>query len=237
MSLSCLGIIPARGGSKGIPGKNVRLLAGRPLIVYTFDAAKGSQRLTRTILTTDSPEIADIARLVGVEVPLLRPTELAKDDTPTLAVIRHALDWLASTEAYFPDVVVILQPTAPLRRAKHIDEAVEMLLLSEADSVVSVTPVPGHYNPHWQFRIEDDVLRVFTGESLTQIIPRRQDLPTTYTRNGALYVFWHRTLEETGSIYGQRCSPYIMPPEVSINIDTLDDWILAEARLQPKEPR
>lgn len=232
-----LGIIPARGGSKGIPRKNVRLLAGRPLIHYTFTAARASRLLTRTILTTDSLEIAQLGTEAGVEVPMIRPARLAADDTPMRAVIGQALDWLAGGEGYVPDLVVILQPTAPLRAAEHIDQAIELLLTSDADSVVSVTPVPGHYNPHWQFRIEDGLLRTFTGEPLTGIITRRQELPVTYTRNGAVYCFRRVAWEETGSIYGTRCLPYVMPPDLSVNVDTMDDWSQAEAFLAESRGR
>jgi CMP-N-acetylneuraminic acid synthetase len=229
-----LGIIPARGGSKGIPGKNVRLLSGQPLIAYTFEAARASRRLTRTILSTDSPEIADAGRRAGVEVPFLRPAELAGDDTPMALVIRHALDWLMREEGYQPGIVTLLQPTAPLRQAQHVDAALDMLLDSQADSVVSVTAVPGHYSPHWQFAIVDGEIRLWTGGALSEIITRRQELPPTYTRNGAIYAFWRRTFEQSGSMYGARCLAYVMPPNVSANIDSLEDWALTEYLLEER---
>ena len=229
--LEILGIIPARGGSKGIPGKNLRELAGRPLLAYTTEAAKASRRLTRIILTTDSPEIAESGRQLGVEVPFLRPAELAQDASPTVSVIEHAVEWLSREEAYRPDIIVLLQPTAPLRRTEHLDEAIDCLVSSQVDSVVSVMPVPGHCNPHWQFVIDGGELRLFTGESLPQIVRRRQDLPRTYTRDGALYVFWRTTLERTSSMYGDRCAAYVMPEADAINIDGLDEWAVAERRL------
>lgn len=231
MSLSCLGIIPARAGSKGIPGKNMRSLAGRPLVMYTFDAAKESCRLTRTILSSDSEEIVQLGRAAGIDVPFLRPAELARDDTRTLVVLRHALEYLAENEGYRPDIVVNLQPTAPLRRGEHIDQCIDLLCESGADSVVSVAPVPRHYNPHWQFIVEDGELRIFTKETWAELVPRRQDLPTTYTRNGAIYAFWRRNLETTGTVYGSRCVPFVMPSEISINIDDMQDWIAAEAQI------
>lgn len=232
MSRDILAIIPARGGSKGIPEKNICLLNGRPLISYTFDAAKASQRLTKIILTTDSAKIAEVGRKAGIEIPFLRPAELAMDETPTLLVIRHSLNWLAEKEGYIPDIVVNLQPTAPLRKPEHIDEAIGLLITSGADSVVSVTQVPGHFNPHWQFCIKNERLKIFSGEPLAEIVTRRQELTPTYTRNGAIYAFWRRTINETGSIYGNDCKPYIMEPEISVNIDSLDDWVLAEERLK-----
>ena len=229
-----LGIIPARGGSKGIPGKNLRPLCGRPLIDYTFEAARGCDRLTRTILTTDSPAIAEAARAAAIEVPFLRPDELARDDTPTLPVIRHALDWLATNDGYMPDIVVLLQPTAPLRTACQIEEAVDLLTRSEADAVVSVTPVPAHHSPHWQFVIRDGEMRLFTGEPWSELIPARQLLPRTYSRDGSIYAFWRRTLEQTGSVYGRRTVPYVIPEQECINIDSMEDWILAESRMSKR---
>lgn len=230
--LKYLGVIIARGGSKGIPLKNIHPCAGRPLLAYTCDAATASQRLSRVILSTDSPQIAEVGRANGVAVPFMRPAELAKDDVGSIPVIRHALDFLAAEEGYVPDIVVTLPPTAPLRRAIHIDEAIDLLVKENSDSVVSVAPVPGHYNPHWQFRIVEGQLTIFTGESLTEIVPRRQRLATTYTRNGALYVFWRRTLEKYGNQYGRDCLPYIMLPEESVNIDTMEDLVLAEIYLR-----
>ena len=232
MTLDCLGIIPARGGSKGVVRKNIRPVAGRPLIAYTFDAVKDSRRLTRTVLTTDSPEIAEVGCAAGIEVPFFRPPELAEDTTPTLPVIQHALDWLATQESYVPDMLAILQPTAPLRRGEDIDKAIELLTTSDADSVVSVTLVPSHFNPNWQFYVEDDNLRLLTGGSPSQVLPRRQGFERTYTRNGAIYAFWHRTISQMGSIYGERCLPFIMPKERSVNIDDEVDLLMAEAMLQ-----
>ena len=211
--------------------KNIRAVAGRPLIAYTFDAARASRRLTRTILTTDSPEIAEVARAAGIDVPFSRPPELAEDDTPTLPVIQHALDWLSTQESYAPDVVVILQPTAPMRRAEDIDEAIDLLIASGADSVVSVVSVPAHFNPRWQFEIKNDELRLLSGESLDKVIVRRQNFRHTYTRNGAIYAFWRQTIAQFGSFYGERCLPYIMPRERSVNIDDEVDLLTAEAML------
>lgn len=229
--LEVLGLIPARGGSKGIPRKNLHPLAGRPLLAYTIEAVQQSCCLNRCILSTDDLEIAEYGRNHGIEVPFLRPVALAQDTTPVLLVIFHVLEWLLAKEKYVPDIVALLQPTSPLRKACHIDQAVQRLIESKSDSVVSVSEVPGQYNPHWQFCLEQGWLRVFTGEPFTLLVPRRQALPKTYTRNGAVYVFWHRTLRELGSIYGERVLGYIMEPEYSANIDSLRDIALAERLL------
>jgi CMP-N-acetylneuraminic acid synthetase len=226
-----LGLIPARGGSRGIPGKNLKLLAGRPLVCYACAAARESRRISRSILSTDCPQIAEAGRVAGVEVPFLRPAALAGDMSATIDVVLHALHYLAAHEGACPEIVVLLQPTAPLRRGHHVDEAVDLLLASGSDAVVSVTRVPAHFHPSWQFVLRDGVLEPLLGTPWAQIIPRRQDLPPTYTRNGAIYAVCTSALESTRSLYGNHCLGYVMPPDVSINIDTQDDWQHAETAL------
>jgi CMP-N,N'-diacetyllegionaminic acid synthase len=141
-----LGVIPARGGSRGIPSKNLALLAGRPLLAYTADAVKASTRLTRTIVSTDDERIAECAKSLGLDVPFMRPSSLAADDVPMLPVLQHAIDTL-KTDGFAADIVVLLQPTSPLRRGEHIDAAVDWLERTAADSVVSVVEVPHQFNP------------------------------------------------------------------------------------------
>jgi len=140
--VSVLGVITARGGSKGIPGKNLKLLGGRPLIAYTIDAARQSGALDRLILSTDDPAIAEVGRSMGCEVPFIRPADLALDQTPHLPVMQHAVEWLAANDGYRPDLVLILQPTSPLRRAEHVREAVSLAQTSGADSVGAWAPCP-----------------------------------------------------------------------------------------------
>lgn len=231
-----LGIITARGGSKGIPRKNIKLLAGKPLIAYTIEAARQSGIFDRVILSTDNEEIATIARAHGCEVPFMRPGELARDTTPHLPVLQHAVGYLREHENYEPDAVMILQPTAPLRTAGHIREAVALFKKNDADSVVSVCEVPGHHNPYWQLtRDDDESLKIFmTGAPLTELIHRRQDLPKTYTRNGAIYLFKTDILlhPERPSFYGARTVAYVMDKESSVNIDGMEDWSRAEMMLK-----
>lgn len=229
-----LGVITARGGSKGIPGKNIKELRGKPLIVYTIEAAKVAGVFDRLILSTDDSEIAEVAKKYGCEVPFMRPTDLAQDTTPHLPVIQHAVSWLKDNENYSPDYVMILQPTAPLRQAFHIQEAVKIMEEGTSDSVVSVSEVPGHHNPHWQFVIdEDNKLSIFTGEPLSQIIKRRQDLPKTYTRNGAIYLFKTELLfRPEPTLFGENARVYVMEDKYSVNIDGMEDWNKAEFLLQ-----
>ena len=148
-------MITARGGSKGLPGKNLRLLGGRPLIAYTVDAARDSGAFDRVILSTDAPDIAAAARSLGSDVPFMRPPELARDETPHQPVLEHAVRWLDEHEEYRPDAVMILQPTSPFRQPHPIREAISLLDRSGADSVVSVSEVPSHFNPMRTLRVDD----------------------------------------------------------------------------------
>lgn len=228
--MKILGIITARGGSKGVPRKNIRVLGGKPLIAHTIDAAHASGVFDRVILSTDDDEIAGVGKQYGVEVPFMRPPELAQDTTPTLPVLVHAVAWLRDTENYLPDAVAILQPTSPLRRPEDLKGAHELFVASGADSVVSMKEVPGHYSPHWQFRRDGDGrITIFTGEPFEHIIKRRQELPITYTRNGAIYLFKTSLLfEPVPSFYGRDVRAFIMDEASSVNIDSESDFLLAE---------
>lgn len=226
-----LGVVPARGGSKGIPRKNIRRLAGKPLLQYTAEAALGAKSLERTLLTTDDVEIAEFGRDLGMWVPFMRPPELAEDDTPTLPVLLHVVEWLiAEGEDY--DAYCLLQPTAPLRTSRDIEEAIALLANSNSDSVISVIPVPWHYHAGWQLRQDEEGnLRLWNGDSLNQIAGQRQLLPPTFIRSGDLYVLRHSTLVVKRSLYGDRCFAYLMPSDRHVNIDTFDDWEQAERLL------
>lgn len=234
-----LGIITARGGSKGVPGKNLKLLGGKPLIDYTIDAANDTP-LDRLILSTEDAKIADVARSLGCEVPFMRPADLARDDTPHLPVIVHAVQWMRDNAGYVPDIVLTLQPTSPLRSAADIAAALRMLELSDADSVVSVNEVPAHAHPMRMLRVGADGFATLfaTGEPVRKRINRRQDLPQAWVMNGAIYACRTHVLFDTEpSLYGDRVVAYPMPPERSISIDTLEDWAEAERALanQPQD--
>lgn len=232
--MKVLGVITARGGSKGIPGKNLKPLAGKPLIDYTIDAANASRVLDRLILSTDDPGIADRARASGCEVPFMRPPDLALDDTPHLPVMQHAVEWLGSHGGYRPDAVMILQPTSPLRRPIDIAESITLLDLTGADSVVSVGEVPAHFNPMRMLKADaGGNARLFvTGEPVRRRINRRQDMPPAWTMNGAIYLFRTAVLSAAEpSLYGDRTVIYPMPAAYGISIDNLDDWKDAELRV------
>jgi N-acylneuraminate cytidylyltransferase len=225
--MKALGLIPARGGSKGVPGKNVRPLLGRSLVERAFESARASGVLDRIVLSTDDKAIAAEAHRIGLEVPFMRPVEFAGDASPMLDVAIHALRTLAA-EDYHPDVLVLLQPTAPLRTAEHIRRALD--LLADNDAVCTVIPVPKDLCPHYLMKIgEAGYLDYFMpdGPSFT----RRQDVPQAYRRDGTLFVTSATVVIKKRSFYGERCIPYILRSEESINIDTPEEWAEAERRL------
>lgn len=238
--MKILGIITARGGSKGIPGKNLKLLGGRPLLAYTIDAARESGALARVILSTEDPAIAEAGRSLGCDVPFIRPAELSKDDTPHLPVIQHAAQWMREHSADQPDAVMILQPTSPLRSADDITAAARLLDASGADSVVSVTEVSAHAHPMRMLRVDDrgHAMLFATGEPVRRRINRRQDLPPAWVMNGAIYACRTSLLfDAEPSLYGDRVAAYVMPAERSVSIDDLEDWAAAERALARRPAR
>lgn len=229
--MSLLGIIPARGGSKGVPRKNSRLIAGKPLIQYTIEVSQQAP-LDRIILSTDDAEIAEIAKSLGVDVPFLRPAHLAEDTTPMLPVLQHTVKFLEEL-GYRYDLICLLQPTNPLRTVEHILGCINLQKETNADTVMTVLPVPLDYNPHWvYFQTDDQRLVLSTGEASP--IPRRQELPPAYHREGSVYLVKRDILMEQGSLYGQTVVGYLMKPEESVNIDTIADWDAAERLLQQR---
>lgn len=221
-----VGLIPARGGSKGVPRKNIRLLCGKPLLSYTAEAALRSGVLDRVVLSTEDEEIARTGRECGLDVPFVRPADLARDNTPTVPVVQHALQWLQDHGERF-DAVCLLQPTNPFRRAEDIAGCLSLLETSGADAVVTVLPVPAEHNPHWVFfKDTKGYLRLSTGESIP--IPRRQELPPAYHREGSIYVTRTNVVMTQGSLLGERLLGYEVPAEWSVNIDRPEDWARAE---------
>lgn len=225
-----LAIIPARGGSKGIHRKNIIDLCGKPLIGWSIDVALKTKDISRVIVSTDDEEIATIAKEHGAEVPFIRPKEFAEDNTPTIDVLRHAIEWLNKNEGTKYATIVLLEPTSPARTPDNISNAINLFMDKQADSVVSVVEVDKHYNPDWQFLIkENQELYCFTGEDIRNITPRRQDLNDTYTRNGAIYVMKTSNIfGDRPSLYGEKVYAYVMDKKDSIDINTQDDLLKAE---------
>ena len=225
-------MIPARGGSKGIPRKNLAPLGGRPLIAYSIEAARGSKTVTRVVVSTDDDEIATVARRLGADVPFLRPAALAADDTPMVPVMADLLRTLRDREHFEADVLVLLQPTSPFRRADHIDAAVDLLTASGADAVVSVVPVPHQFTPASLMQLHDGVLAPWTDGPAPL---RRQDKQTLFARNGpAIVAVKPRVILEDGRLYGGRTRGFVMSREDSLDIDDALDLRLAELLLSSR---
>ncbi len=228
-----LAIIPARGGSKSIPYKNIKLLNGIPLIAYSIAAGLQAQNVNRVIVSTDDKKIADIARHYGAEVPFIRPEQFARDETTDLPVFQHALSWLAKNEKYEPDVIVQLRPTSPIRPLDCIDSAINILLSNQnADSVRGV--VPSGQNPYkmWQVSAQGTMtpLLKVAGISEPYNTPR-QELPITYWQTGHVDVIRRETITDKHSMTGDRILPIFIDSQYSVDLDTENDWKRAELLL------
>ncbi len=223
-----LALIPARGGSKGLPRKNVLPLAGHPLIAWSVGAARACASIDRVILSSDDPEIIAAAREAGCDVPFVRPSELAADDTPAMDVVRHAVAWAqAESETY--DYLVLLQPTSPLRTAEDIEAGLRLCHESGASTVVSV--VEASKSPYWMYHLDESA-------RLSPVLPRRadafrrQNLPPAYALNGAVYVARWSALSSLDSFVTEDTLAAVMPAERSIDIDSRLDMVIAEAVLR-----
>jgi CMP-N,N'-diacetyllegionaminic acid synthase len=221
--MSTVGLIPARGGSKGIPRKNIKLIAGKPLIVWTIESALRSSMLGGVVVSTDDLEIAEIARRAGAHVPFVRPAELAEDHSPGLGPVLHALDQLPQF-----DSVLLLQPTSPLRTTDDIDGCLNFVLQKKTPSVVSVTEADTH--PYWTYMLNAD-------QTLTQLldfspVARRQDLPAVYSLNGAMYFVDASWVRKSGRLLSTETLAYVMSKEHSVDLDTPLDWKFAELLLK-----
>lgn len=226
--MKILGLITARGGSKGVPGKNIKLLGSSSLLSYTANAANQSKLLHKTILSSDDTAIIDVAKKKQIEVPFVRPNELANDTATSISVVQHALEYMESIGEYY-DAVCLLQPTSPFREKGFIDAAIQKFIAEDADALVSVLPVPHEYNPHWVFEQNNSgFLQIATGEKT--IISRRQDLPKSYFRDGSVYITKTEIIKN-GSFYGEKLSFIESNPDFYVNIDTLKDWEIAENKL------
>ncbi len=228
--MNILGVITARGGSKGIPGKNIKMLGDKPLIAYTIDVAKKSKLINHLIVSTDDVEIAEVCKKYGAEVPFMRPKELAADGTPHLPVMQHAIDFYEKAHNLTVDYVVILQPTSPFRTVDDLDGTIQKLIDTKADSSVSLVQVPSSAHPIKMKKIEGDKVLAYS-------IPeeegtRRQDLPTVYRRSGAVYAMRRDLIMKDNRLYGDFVTGHVVPKERSVDIDYPLDWIEAEHMLQ-----
>lgn len=221
--MNTFALIAARGGSKGIPRKNIKAIAGKPLICWTIEAALRSSLLNAVVVSTDDLEIAELARQAGAQVPFMRPAELAQDQTPGLDPVLHALDQLPQY-----DSVLLLQPTSPLRTTDDIDGCLNLVMREKAQSVVSVSETETH--PYWTYRLNADQTMV----RLLDVAPvaRRQDLPAFFSLNGAMYFAEANWLRNSRSFVGAETLAYVMSKEHSVDLDTPLDWKFAELLLK-----
>lgn len=215
-------IIPARGGSKGIPRKNIKLLNGKPIISYSIEASISCNLIDGTFVSTEDSEIYEVSKSYGAEV-IKRPHELAEDTSSSIDVILHALDYLENN-GRLPDAFVLLQPTSPLRTSEDIKNAVELFDVSDCDSLVSVCKL--NHQALLNFSLENDYLVQNTDENFFK--SRRQDMPTYYNLNGAIYITTVEFIRENKSFYGKKTVPYIMPQERSVDLDTPFDFKFIE---------
>ncbi len=228
-----LAIIPARGGSKSIPGKNIKLFAGHPLLSYSIAAGVQAELVDRVIVSTDDEQIATVAKQSGAEVPFMRPLELAQDHTPDLPVFMHALNWLQEEQSYTPDVVVQLRPTSPVRPRGCVDRAITLLLdTPEADSVRGV--VPSGQNPYkmWRLREDGGMRPLMDDEFKEPYNMPRQQLPDTYWQTGHIDAIRVSTIQSKDSMSGEKIFPLVVDSSYSVDIDTSRDWVRAEWLVQ-----
>ncbi len=230
-----LAIIPARGGSKGIPRKNIKVFAGYPLIAYSIVAAKQSKLVTRVIVSTDDADIVEVTRRWGAEVPFTRPSEYSQDHTLDYPVIRHALDWLAENEGYYPDVVVQLRPTSPVRPRNCIDDAIQLLLdHPDADCVRGVVSAGQNPFKMWTIDSETGQMRPLIGvEGIKEPYNApRQVLPQVYWQTGHIDAIRAQTIIEKGSLTGDVILPLMIDPRYTVDIDMPSDWKISEKLVQ-----
>lgn len=221
--MTVLALVPARGGSKGIPRKNIKLFGGKPLIAWTIEVALRSRSIDAVVVSTEDEEIAEVACRWGAQVPFLRPAELAQDATPGIDPVLHALEQLPAFDA-----VLLLQPTSPLRTTDDIDQCIELAQELGAPSVVSVSEPEKH--PYWMYRLrEDQRLQTFIDAPQVSC---RQELPRIYALNGALYFALSGWLQQRRAFITEETAAYVMPRERSLDLDSMIDWKLAELLLR-----
>jgi CMP-N,N'-diacetyllegionaminic acid synthase len=227
-----MALIPARSGSKGIKDKNILRIADKTVMDYTVEAGLAAKMIDRVIVSTDSQRYRDIALAAGAEAPFLRPGELAMDNTPSIQVIIHALEWLADNENYRPEILVLLQPTTPLRNAQHIDEAINQMLDSGADSVVSLVE-----SQKCLYRLceldENGKVKILEHTNYA----RRQEAPMVYRENGAIYASYVSRILSQGKLLGESIAGYVMSEKDSIDLDTELDLKLLEILLSERQQK
>lgn len=234
MATNILGLITARGGSKRVPRKNIRDFLGKPLIAWSIDVGKESGVFDRFILSTDDVELAEVGKKYGVEVPFMRPQELATDQAGSFGVVKHAVEYMEKNEGFKADWIVLLEPPAPGRQVKHLKEVAALLETCGTDSIVGVTVTPGHFSPYKSLVKNDKgvVTRFGDNEILRNLIHRNQDVPPTYFINSAVYAFKYENLfDGNNSLWGNSTYGYEIDDKYAFDIDTEADWLAAEVKM------
>lgn len=231
---SNLAIIPARGGSKRLPGKNIRDFLGKPLLVWTIETAKQSGVFDRLILMTDDEEIAEIGEKYGAEVPFMEPEEFATDNCYIAEPLRYFINRLKEEQNYHRDFFVLLEPTSPGRQPEHIREVVEIFSKSDVDSILGVSEISAHFNPEKVLKIQPDgQITHASGRRIGEIPHRNQNVGKLYFLNSAIYAFRTANLfTGNGNLWGNKTLPYVMDIKYAMDIDTEDDWIIAEVKMK-----
>jgi len=230
--MKIIAIVPARGGSKSVPRKNIRCIAGKPLLAYTVEAALSVSAISDLVVSTDDEEIATVARSLGAQVPFIRPPELATDDAQSAPVLRHCLFEMEARNSVHYDAIMLLQPTTPLRQACHIQTAIDMLKANECDSVVSVVSVVGNH-PFRMKRLVGDRLINFIDQGFEDMRPR-QNLPPVFIRNGAVYLSRRHVVADHEQVVGPVCLGFEMDEMESVNIDNQIDFRIAQFLLEER---
>ncbi len=227
--MKVLAIITARGGSKGIPNKNIKEFRGKPLILYTIEVAKKSGLITDLIVSTDDQKIAEISKKYGAEVPFIRPVDLAQDDTPILPVIQHAVKFMENKLGYQYDYVVTLQPTSPFRTPEDIDQAIKLIDNEKADSAASLVAVPSTFHPIKMKKLDGNKVLPYCLSEPEGV--RRQELPKVYRRSSAVYVSRRDLVLNDNLFFGEKVVGFETPIERFADIDTQQDWEQAELKV------
>ena len=227
-----LAVIPARGCSKRIPRKNLATVGGKSLLAWAIQTAKDAEEVGHIVVSTDDEEIAGSARSMGIDVPWMRPTTLAGDDTPTLDVLVHVLNWAVKTLKPVPEVAVLLEPTAPFRRSGQVDEAISLLMNSEADCVATVSELPHVFHPDEVLLVEDGMLKPYADECAMNSRRLRNNQRTAYVLNGVAYAVRIQSVLSGHGLFGRKTIPMITRWEDFIDIDTAEDLELANLRMK-----
>jgi len=233
--MNILGIITARGGSKRVPRKNIKNFLGKPLLAWSIETGKESGVFDRFVLTTEDEEIAEIGRRHGIEVPFMRPAEYAQDTSKSFDCIKHAYEWLRDNDNYKADYIILLEPTSPGRQTFHVQEVSKLIQKEGIDSLTGITELPAHFHPHKVVKYLEDntVVRYHEEKLIRESQVRNQDFSKLYFTNSAIYAFKPENFyKDPPSLWGDKVYGYIMDEKYATDIDTPEDWALAELKMK-----